>query len=117
MRTKLTAILFSVFASTLVSASDNGDYCSIPKLEPGVPANVRLKYIDKGYCGIALIGGRYQKLSEITSRQEESRVTCDNETLCHKTVRYYLKDNDQSPYIIQFSGPKRPRAEDGNGHA
>lgn len=117
VRTKLVILALSALSSALVVASENSDSCPIPKLEPGVPANVHLKHIDKNYCGIALIGGRYQKLSEITRRQEESRVTCDSESVCHKTIKYYLGDDDKTPYIIEFSGPRRLGAENRNDHA
>ena len=107
MRVRFLAFLFSVFSLYAVAGPSDGDSCIIPKLEPGVPANVRLEYIDKKFCGVALIDGHYQKLTDITSWQEESRVTCENAFACHKIIKYYSAySEEQEPYIINFSGPK-----------
>ena len=104
---RFSAFLFAAFSINAFAGANGGDYCPIPKLEPGVPANVRLEYIDKTFCGVALIGGRYQKLSEVTDWQEESAVTCQSASVCHKTIKYYsAKGEEKEPYVINFSGPK-----------
>lgn len=100
------AIFFAVLSLNAIAGTD-GDYCTIPKLEPGIPAEVSLEYIDKTFCGFALIGGHYQKLDDIIRREEISEVSCDSASACHKTIKYFSKsDVDQEPYIIIFSGPK-----------
>ena len=111
VRTQLTLIILALCAPALAMAMEGEDSCPIPKLEPGVPANVRLKHIGKRYCGIALVNGKYQKLSEISMRTEESPIACDSDLACHKTIKYYL-DERSAPYIIQFNGPKKTQADD-----
>ena len=111
MRTQLTILLLALCVPMVATSMESEDSCPIPKLEPGVPANVRLKHIGKRYCGIALVNGKYQKLSEISIRTEESPIACDNDWACHKTIKYYL-DDSSAPYIINFNGPKKAQASD-----
>ena len=55
----LSALPFITFAA-------EGDYCVIPKLEKGKPTIVDVPYIDKPFCGMAMIDRHYVRLSEFT---------------------------------------------------
>lgn len=109
MRVK-TATLLLVGALPFLAAAAEGDYCVIPKLVQGKPTLVDVPYIDKPFCGMALIDRHYVRLSEITKVHEET-VSCTAEGSCTKTSRYYLDEDRQTePYIIIFQGPKQPKS-------
>ena len=68
--------------------------------------HVPVEHIDSPFCGVALVDGRYQKIADVSGRQEESPVTCEEAGRCHKTVKYYPRNNAHpEPYIIIFTGP------------
>ena len=107
MRVTIIAFYLACVSLTALASGQDGGFCVIPKLVPGVPAQVSLEYIDKPFCGVALIDGHYQKLADITVRQEESDVTCTSSSSCRKTVHYFSRNEAQKdPYVIIFSGPK-----------
>lgn len=100
----LSALPFITFAA-------EGDYCVIPKLEQGKPTIVDVPYIDKPFCGMALIDRHYVRLSEFTKAHEETPVSCATDASCTKTSRYYLDEKRETePYIIIFQGPKQPKS-------
>ena len=47
--------------------NENGEYCAIPKLEQGVATTVEVPYIDKPFCGTALIDKHYVRMAEFLS--------------------------------------------------
>jgi hypothetical protein len=97
-------------ALPLLSIAAEGDYCAIPKLEQGKPTVVEVPYIDKPFCGTALIDRHYVHLTEFTKVHEETPVSCSSDALCTKTFRYYLDEKRETePYIIIFQGPKQPK--------
>ncbi len=104
------AVLILAAALPFGAIAGEGDYCAIPKLVQGVPTVVDVPYIDKPFCGMALIDRHYVRLSEITKSQDETPVSCSAEGACTKTTRYYTDEMRESqPYIIIFQGPKYPR--------
>ena len=91
----------------VVLAGQEGRFCTIPKLVPGIPAYVSMESINEPFCGVALIDGHYKRLSEIISRQIEGPIQCVSSSSCQKTVQYFSRVDDQAaPYIIIFSGPR-----------
>lgn len=111
--TPTVRVALQLLALAMVSinafATQEGSFCAIPRLTPGVPVEVHLEYIEKPFCGMALIDGRYQKLSDITGKRDEGEVACKTPALCSKVVRYYPRNADrQEPYVIIFTGPKTP---------
>jgi hypothetical protein len=95
---------------TLASAED-GEYCVIPKLVLGVPTTVEVPYIDKPFCGMALIDSHYVRLSEISKATEEGLVSCASDASCIKTLRYYRDEaKSTEPYIIIFQGPRHRKS-------
>lgn len=108
MRIHLVAVYLAACSIPAIASSDGG-YCTIPKLVPGIPSEVTLENIETPFCGFALIEGRYQKLADVTDHHVEGRVTCSNTGLCKKSVQYFSRnENKKDPYIINFSGPKKP---------
>jgi len=105
VRIKHVVFVFLLAPSAAIPGHD-GAFCTIPKLLPGVPAHVPVEHIDSPFCGVALVDGRYQKIADVSGRQEESPVTCEEAGRCHKTVKYYPRNNAHpEPYIIIFTGP------------
>ena len=93
-------------APFLCFAGQDGRYCTIPTLFPGIPVRVSVDNINEPFCGTALIDGHFRKLSEITSRQVQGPILCVNTSSCQRTVQYFpLGDSRQAPYVIIFSGP------------
>lgn len=93
----------------LASAAD-GEYCVMPRLQAGVPATVEVEYIDKPFCGIAMIENRYVRLDEVAKSKEIGNVRCSSAESCTRTNRYYTDEKPASaPYIIIFHGPKNRR--------
>lgn len=88
---------------TFAFAGQDGSYCTIPKLLPGVPAHVTVENIKNPFCGVALIEGRYQKLADITERKDEGLLTCSDHGKCQKTVKYFQRNAHQEPFIIIFT--------------
>lgn len=110
---RVTAVVLACcFIAGSAFGGEEGDFCSIPLLVPGVPELVQLPNIDKEFCGMARISGKYVLLDDVTSRKDVGSTECSSDGTCRKTVRYYPKANDNSPpFIIIFAGPKPPPTE------
>lgn len=109
---RLTAAVLAWSIAGYAFAGEEGDFCAIPLLVPGVPEVVHLPNIDKEFCGMARINRQYVRLDDVTSRKEVGSTECSSDGACRKTVRYYPKANDSSPpFIIIFAGPKPPLTE------
>ncbi len=107
--TTVGAIILS--AIPIITFAAEGDYCVIPKLVQGKPTIVDVPYIDKPFCGMALIDRHYVRLSEFTKSHDETPVSCTTDASCTKTSRYYLDEKRETePYIIIFQGPKQPKS-------
>lgn len=105
MRHLTTIAALVLLAPAITQAVENGDFCQIARLEAGATAEVNLPYIDKQYCGAALIDGKYVRLSDITDHMIEGPVSCTDNARCSKTNRYITKSGVE--YVIVFKGPKR----------
>ena len=93
---RLTAAVLAWSIAGYAFAGEEGDFCAIPLLVPGVPEVVHLP----------------NRLDDVTSRKEVGSTECSSDGACRKTVRYYPKANDSSPpFIIIFAGPKPPLTE------
>ncbi|MBZ0095998.1 MAG: hypothetical protein K8H75_11620 [Sulfuricella sp.] len=55
-------------------ASETGNYCVIPRLVAGVPAEVPVPYIGKPFCGAAIIDNKYVRLDDVAPRKQEGVV-------------------------------------------
>ena len=103
---RLTTIAaLALLAATISLAVETGDFCQIARLDADAPAEVNLPYIDKQYCGAALIDGKYVRLADITDRMTEGPVSCTDNAHCSKTNRYITKGGIE--YVIVFKGPKK----------
>lgn len=77
----------------------------------GQATTVDVPYIDKPFCGVAMIDHRYVRLNEIAKAKDEEPATCVSDIHCTRTSRYYLdEDRLTEPFIIIFQGPKHPPA-------
>lgn len=106
MRVNTVALI--AWAFPLLVIADGGEYCVIPKLTPGMPTTVPLEYIEKPFCGVALIDHHYVRLDDVIKAKDEGAIECAPNSTCTKTNRYYQDEQRTTPpYIIIFKGPKR----------
>ncbi len=91
----------------VVSAAD-GEHCFIPKVEQGVPTIMAVDYIEKPFCGVVLLNNRYVRLSEIAKATEEGPISCESNSSCSRTTRYFVDaERATAPYVLIFRGPKK----------
>ena len=107
LRRFLLAGVSAALTSTFANAADEGDFCVIPKLQAGIPAEIPVPYIDKPYCGMAIIGQKYVRLSEVAELKEQGTPVCTASGDCTKTYLYVGKDRGDT-YTLIFKGPKEP---------
>ena len=59
---RIKHVVFVVFVFFLAPSAalpgQDGAFCTIPKLLPGVPAHVPVEHIDSPFCGVALVDGK-----------------------------------------------------------
>ena len=92
---------------TAVSAS-TGEHCFIPKVQQGVATIVAVENIEKPFCGVVLLDNRYVRLSEVTTSTDEGPITCESNSSCSRTTRYFVDaERATVPYILIFRGPKK----------
>ena len=104
------AFLLAALPALASASSESGDYCVIPKLTLGVPTTIEVSYIEKPFCGMAMIEKRYVRMSELSKAVEEGTPECSSETFCTKTMRFYLDEaKATTPYILIFHGPRHRR--------
>lgn len=103
---KVIAVAIALLPLTSL-ASEARNFCVIPRLVAGVPADVAVPYIDKPFCGAAIIDNKYVRLDDVAPRKQEGAVECSDTGDCLKTNRYFARDTN-AEYIIIFHGPKHP---------
>ncbi len=91
--------------------NENGEYCAIPKLEQGVATTVEVPYIDKPFCGTALIDKHYVRMAEFAKATDEGEPQCSSESFCTRVFRFYRdKEKTTTPYILIFHGPRHRKS-------
>lgn len=112
MRVTAIAALALLTLPAIASANnDAGDYCVIPKLVQGEATTIEVPYIDKPFCGTAMIDKRYVRMSEFAKASEESEPQCSSEAFCTKVLRFYQDEAKATqPYILIFFGPRHRKS-------
>ena len=112
MRVRFIAALWlSSLASLANAKNDAGDYCVIPKLVQGEATTVEVPYIDKPFCGTAMIDKHYVRMSEFAKATEEGEPQCSSDSFCTKVLRFYQDEAKASkPYILIFFGPRHRKS-------
>lgn len=108
MRVSDIAVLVLAALPVLASANnDSGEYCVIPKLVQGEATTLEVPYIDKPFCGTAMIDKHYVRMSEFAKATEESEPQCSSESFCTRVLRFYQDEaKTTKPYILIFFGPR-----------
>ena len=112
MRVTVLAALGLAALSSLANANnDTGEYCVIPKLVQGEATTVEVPYIDKPFCGTAMIDKHYVRMSEFAKATEESEPQCSSESFCTKVLRFYQDEAKATkPFILIFFGPQHRKS-------
>ncbi len=88
-----------------------GDYCVIPVLYQGRSTVVDVPDISKPFCGTAIIGNHYVRMSDVAKATDESDPKCTTETLCTKVLRFYADEAKATPpYTLILMGPRHGKA-------
>lgn len=104
------AFLFSSLSLFAHAGADAVGYCTIPRLEPGVPTMVEVPYIEKPFCGTAIINQQYVRMESFAKVTESSELRCSSDDLCTRVIRYFRDEAKATPpYILIFRGPKYSR--------
>lgn len=111
---RITAV--AAFALVCIPAislanTESGEFCAIPKLVQGEATTVEVPYIDKPFCGTAMIDKHYVRMSEFAKVTEESEPQCSTDAFCTKVLRFYQDEAKSSkPYILIFFGPRHRKS-------
>lgn len=110
MRIIVLGCLLASLLSSALAQTDESEFCAIPQLEPGVATSIEVPYIDKPFCGMALIGKRYVQMTEFAKAVEESETQCASDSFCTRVLRFF-RDSEKAtdPYILIFHGPRHEK--------
>ena len=107
----ITALLLVALPILASANNEAGEYCVIPKLVQGEATTVEVPYIDKPFCGMAMIDKNYVRMEEFAKVTEESEPQCSSESFCTKVLRFYQDEAKSSkPYILIFFGPRHRKS-------
>lgn len=111
---RVTAIAaLALFTLPVIASANNdaGEYCVIPKLVQGEATTVEVPYIDKPFCGTAMIDKHYVRMEDFAKASEESEPQCSSESFCTKVLRFYRDEAKATkPYILIFFGPRHRKS-------
>lgn len=99
-----------VLIMTTANGEDLGEFCAIPKLQRGVVTTVDVPYIEKPFCGTALIDHHYVRMESFAKVTEVEEPRCLSDDVCTRVYRFYTDEaKTTAPYTLVVRGPRRPR--------